>query len=136
MDWRDHLLDAGRRGPVATHAGECIRGYLDWFHTVSHPYIIPHQERVYDPLRPTRPVYREEGTSTGTQNSTAHEVLFEGISQRLQALLRTDMCTSGSDGERLTQEALSMAQVGMQNLCTRISRTYRHKRRGGDGSTS
>ncbi|KAJ1433007.1 Aminotransferase-like, plant mobile domain [Sesbania bispinosa] len=70
----DHLLDASRRGPVATHAGECIHGYLDWFRTISHPYIIPHQEIVHDPLPPTLPVYREEGTSTGTQNSTAHEI--------------------------------------------------------------
>ncbi|KAJ1387165.1 Aminotransferase-like, plant mobile domain [Sesbania bispinosa] len=132
LHYEDHLLDAGRRGPVATHAGECNHGYLDWFRTVSHPYIIPHQERVHDPLSPTLPVYREEGTSTGTQNSTAHE----GISQRMQALLRTNMCTLGSDGERLTQEALSMAQTGMQNLCTRISRTYQRKRRGGDRSTS
>ncbi|KAJ1385233.1 hypothetical protein SESBI_41824 [Sesbania bispinosa] len=93
LHYEDHLLDAGRRGPVATRVGECIHGYLDWFRTVSHPYIIPHQERVHDPLPPTLPVYREEGTSTGTQSSIAHE--------RMQALLRTDMCTSGSDGERL-----------------------------------
>ncbi|KAJ1401139.1 Aminotransferase-like, plant mobile domain [Sesbania bispinosa] len=132
LHYEDHLLDASRRGPVVTHAGECIRGYLDWFRTVSHPYIIPHQEKVHDPLPPTLLVYREEGTSTGTQNSTTHE----GITQRLQALLRTDMCIAGSDGERLTQEALSMAQVGMQSQCTRISRTYQHKRRGGDGLTS
>ncbi|KAJ1397730.1 Ribonuclease H domain [Sesbania bispinosa] len=112
LHYEDHLLDAGRRGPVATHAGECIHGYLDWFRTVSHPYIIPHQERVHEPLPPTLPVYREEGTSTGTQNSTAHEVLVEGISQRMQALLRTDMCTSGSDGERLTQEAFEHGTYG------------------------
>ncbi|KAJ1434373.1 Aminotransferase-like, plant mobile domain [Sesbania bispinosa] len=104
LHYEDHLLDAGRRGSVVTHAGEFIHGYLDW----------------------------EEGTSTGTQGSTAHE----GITQRLEALLRTDMYTAGSDGERLTHKALRMAQVGKQDLCTRISRTYQRKRRGGDGSTS
>ncbi|KAJ1391176.1 Aminotransferase-like, plant mobile domain [Sesbania bispinosa] len=66
LHYEDHLLDASRRGPVVTHAWECIHGYLDWFRTVSHPYIISHQDRVHDPLPPTLPVYREEGTSTGT----------------------------------------------------------------------
>ncbi|KAJ1435828.1 Aminotransferase-like, plant mobile domain [Sesbania bispinosa] len=132
LHYQDHLLDAGRRGPIVTHAQECIHGYLDWFRMVSHPYIMPHQDIVHGPLPPTLLVYREEATSTRTQNSTAHE----GITQRLQALLRTDMITVGSDCERLTQEAFNMAQVDLQSQCTRISRTYQRKRRGGDGSTS
>ncbi|KAJ1420770.1 putative serine/threonine-protein phosphatase 7 long form-like protein [Sesbania bispinosa] len=56
------------------------------------------------PHLPDRVLRQEEGTSIGTQNSTSHE----GITQRLQALLRQDMITAGSNGERLSQGALSI----------------------------
>ncbi|KAJ1439533.1 Aminotransferase-like, plant mobile domain [Sesbania bispinosa] len=50
IHYHDHLLDKSRRGPPVTHAGECTQGYLDWFQQVSHPYIIPHDDKVHDPL--------------------------------------------------------------------------------------
>ncbi|KAJ1424294.1 Aminotransferase-like, plant mobile domain [Sesbania bispinosa] len=48
--YHDHLLDESRRGPPATQARECTHGYLDWFRRVSHPYFIPREDRVHDPL--------------------------------------------------------------------------------------
>ncbi|KAJ1413648.1 Aminotransferase-like, plant mobile domain [Sesbania bispinosa] len=98
LHYQDHLLDEGRSGPIVTHAGECTHGYLDWFRMVSHPYIMPHQDRVHDPLPPTLSVYKEEAHLQGLKTP----LLMRGITQRLQAVLRHDMITTRLDGERLT----------------------------------
>ncbi|KAJ1396735.1 Aminotransferase-like, plant mobile domain [Sesbania bispinosa] len=143
LHYQDYLLDESKRGPVITYAGECSEGYLEWFRRVSHPYLIPHEDRVHDPLPRRVPAFGTQGTfggtqniSSGTQDDSSHQILFAGITKRLQALLSTDMVTTRSDGEMLTHEALRMAQLGLQSQCTRITHTYQQKRRGGDGSTS
>ncbi|KAJ1421034.1 Aminotransferase-like, plant mobile domain [Sesbania bispinosa] len=93
LHYQDHLLDECRRGSIVTHAGECTHGYLD----------------------------RAEGTSTGTQDSSAHERI---------------LVTEGTWGKVLTHEVLDVAQRGRQSQCTRITRMYQQKRKGGDDSTS
>ncbi|KAJ1391828.1 Aminotransferase-like, plant mobile domain [Sesbania bispinosa] len=101
------------RGPPVTHAGECTQGYLDWFRQVSHPYLIPRDDRVHDPLpRRVTTVGGSQDIPSGTPEDSSHQFLFAGITERLQALLSTDMCVPGSDGEMLTHEMLRMDQLG------------------------
>ncbi|KAJ1390986.1 Aminotransferase-like, plant mobile domain [Sesbania bispinosa] len=103
IHYHDHLLDKSRRGPPVTHAGECTQGYLDWFRQFSHPYLIPHDDRVHDPLpRRVPTVGGSQDIPSGTPEDSSHQVLFAGITERLQALLSTDMCVPGSDGEMMT----------------------------------
>ncbi|KAJ1424223.1 Aminotransferase-like, plant mobile domain [Sesbania bispinosa] len=114
IHYHDHLLDESRRGPLVTHAGE-----------------------VHDPLpRRVPTVGGRQDIPSGTPEDSSHPALFAGIMERLQALLSTDMCVPGSDGEMLTHEMLRMAQLGQQYECKRITSTYQRKRRGGGGSTS
>ncbi|KAJ1416098.1 Aminotransferase-like, plant mobile domain [Sesbania bispinosa] len=132
LHYHDHLLDES-----ITHVGECTQGYLDWFRLVSHPYLIPHEDRVHDPLpRRVPKVGGSQDIPSGAPEDSSHHVLFAGITERLQSLLSTDMCVPGSDGELLTHEALRMAQLGQQYECKRITSTYQRRRRGGDSSTS
>ncbi|KAJ1382830.1 Aminotransferase-like, plant mobile domain [Sesbania bispinosa] len=110
LHYHDHLLDENGRGPLVTHVGECIHGYLDWFRMVSHPYLIPHEDRVHDPLpRRVLTFGGSKNISSGTPDDSSHQVLFAGITERLQALLSMDMVIPRSDGEMLTHEALRMA---------------------------
>ncbi|KAJ1406612.1 Aminotransferase-like, plant mobile domain [Sesbania bispinosa] len=88
------------------------------------------------------PAFGAHGTPGGTQHISSGPMTIVLIMfffwelQRLQALLRKDIFTAGTDGEMLTQEALSMRQLGLQSQCIRITRTYQRKRRGWDDSTS
>ncbi|KAJ1411501.1 aminopeptidase P family protein [Sesbania bispinosa] len=100
------------------------------------------QLMVHDPLPRRVPtvggsqVGGSQDIPSGTPEDSSHQALFAGITERLQALLSTDMCVPGSDGEMLTHEMLRMAQLGQQYECKRITSTYQRKRRGGGGSTS
>ncbi|KAJ1385328.1 Aminotransferase-like, plant mobile domain [Sesbania bispinosa] len=110
IHYHDHLLDKSRRGPHFTHAGECTQGYLDWFQQVSYPYLIPHDDKVHDPLpRRVPTIGGSQDIPSGTPEDSSHQVLFAGITERLQALLSTDMCVPGSTCEMLTHEMLRMA---------------------------
>ncbi|KAJ1424740.1 Aminotransferase-like, plant mobile domain [Sesbania bispinosa] len=91
LHYHDHLLDESRRGPLMTYLGECTDGYLDWFRQVSHPYLIPHEDKVHDPLPCRAPTFGTHGTPGGTQHistisqdDSSHQVLFAGITKRLQ----------------------------------------------------
>ena len=40
-----HVVDHSVRGPrLTTYLGQCVDGYMQWFHRISHPYIIPPSE--------------------------------------------------------------------------------------------
>ncbi|KAJ1416717.1 hypothetical protein SESBI_17103 [Sesbania bispinosa] len=66
LHYHDHLLDESRRGPLMTYSGECTDGYLDLFKQVSHPYRIPHEDRVHDRLPSKAPRFRTPATPGGT----------------------------------------------------------------------
>ncbi|KAJ1443587.1 Metallo-dependent phosphatase-like [Sesbania bispinosa] len=54
--------------------GECIHGYLDWFRLISHPYLIPHEDRFHNPLPRRVSVFGgSQNISSGTLDDSSHQ---------------------------------------------------------------
>ncbi|KAJ1380944.1 hypothetical protein SESBI_45600 [Sesbania bispinosa] len=114
----------------------CVDDYLLWFHRISHPYLIPSVDRVANPVPRRVPRVPIVGlTSDGVGDVINYRCLFEGISERLQAMFDRRLVTHGTETEGLAQEALDMANLGVEGHRTGIP-SYRHVyRRRVDRST-
>ncbi|KAJ1393022.1 Phosphatidylinositol-specific phospholipase C, X domain [Sesbania bispinosa] len=136
LHYEDHLLEDVYRGPQMTIQGECVDDYLRWYHPISHPYLIPSDDRVANPVPRRVPRVDTVGsTSDGVGHVIRYQGLFQGISERLQALFDRGLVTHGTETGKLTQEALDMANLGVEGHRTGKP-SYRHVyRRRGDRST-
>ncbi|KAJ1433574.1 protein MAINTENANCE OF MERISTEMS-like [Sesbania bispinosa] len=113
LHYEDHLLEDVYRGPRMTIPGECVDYYLHWYHRISHPYLIPLDDRVADPV--PRRVPRVD-TVGSTSDGVGHVISYQGLFQRdlqgpisrdllrgLQALFDRGLVTHGTETGRLTQ---------------------------------
>ncbi|KAJ1441829.1 Phosphatidylinositol-specific phospholipase C, X domain, partial [Sesbania bispinosa] len=107
LHYQEHLLEEVYRGPMMTIPGECADDYLRWYYRISHPYLIPSIDRVADPVPrrvPRVPIVV----------STFDGGLFQGIFERLQAMFARELVTPGTELGVLAQEALDMANLGVE----------------------
>ncbi|KAJ1421657.1 Phosphatidylinositol-specific phospholipase C, X domain [Sesbania bispinosa] len=125
LHYEDHLLEDMYRGPQMTIQGECVDDYLRWYHRISHPYLIPSDDRVANPVPRRVPRVDTVGsTSYGVRHVISYQALFD-----------RGLVTHGTDTGGLTQEALDMANLGVEGHRTGKP-SYRHVyRRRGDRST-
>ncbi|KAJ1421598.1 Phosphatidylinositol-specific phospholipase C, X domain [Sesbania bispinosa] len=120
LHYEDHLLEDMYRGPQMTIPGECVDDYLRWYHRISHPYLIPSDDRVANPV-PRR--FPRVDTVGSTSDRVGHVIVIRGL------------VTHGTETGGLTQEALDMANLGVEGHRTGKP-SYRHVyRRRGDRST-
>ncbi|KAJ1387865.1 Aminotransferase-like, plant mobile domain [Sesbania bispinosa] len=95
LHYQEHLLEEVYRGPVMTIPGECVDDYLRWYYRISHPNLIPSVDRVADPV--PRRVPRVAETFDGVGDVISYQVLFQGISERLQAMFVRELVTPGTE---------------------------------------
>ncbi|KAJ1423148.1 Phosphatidylinositol-specific phospholipase C, X domain [Sesbania bispinosa] len=120
LHYEDHLLEDVYRGPQMTIPAKCVDDYMRWYHRISHPYLIPSDDRVANPV--PRRVPRVD-TVGSTSDRVGHVISYQGL------------VTHGTETGGLTQEALDMANLGVEGHRTGRP-SYRHVyRRRGDRST-
>ncbi|KAJ1404457.1 Aminotransferase-like, plant mobile domain [Sesbania bispinosa] len=137
LHYEDHLLEDVYRGPQMTIPWECVDDYLRWYHRIPHPYLIPSVDRVTNPVPRRVPRVPTVGsTSDGVGHVIGYQLtikfneifmqgLFQGISERLQALFDRGLVTHGTETGGLAQEALDMANLGVEGHRTGRP-SYRH----------
>ncbi|KAJ1395401.1 Aminotransferase-like, plant mobile domain [Sesbania bispinosa] len=116
--------------------GECADDSLGWYYRISHPYLIPSVDRVADPVPRRVPrVHIVASTFDGTGDVISYQGLFQGISERLQAMFARELVTPGTELGVLAQEALDMANLGVEGHQTGRSSSRHVYRRRRDRST-
>ncbi|KAJ1400892.1 Aminotransferase-like, plant mobile domain [Sesbania bispinosa] len=126
LHYEDHLLEDVHRGPQMTIPRECVDDYLRWYHQISHPYLIPSNDRVANPVPCRVHIVATVGsTSDGVGHVISYQGLFQGISERLQALFYRGLVTHGTETGGIAQEALDMANLGVEGHQTGRP-SYRH----------
>ncbi|KAJ1395526.1 Aminotransferase-like, plant mobile domain [Sesbania bispinosa] len=75
LHYEDHLLEDVYRGPQMTILGECVDDYFRWYHQISHPYLIPLDGRVANPVPCRVPRVATVGsTSDGVGHVISYQV--------------------------------------------------------------
>ena len=134
-DYEHHLVPEEARATTAPTDWACADGYISWFFTVSHPYMVPTA-----PGSPPRPAHQEILEEQQSQMDHTQDVLprCRRILQIARSGIEAGFFPEGSGGRRILDDIITEAEGALQYRRHR-TRTGgvggRGHRRGGRGGS-